>query len=183
MIYHAGDRTYKQLDYIGEGGMGKAMLAQDSVTGEVVVLKKIVCNTSADKKWAIEEARILRKLNCVNIIKYKNSFEHKSDYIIVQEYADAQDLQKFILEYPGERLSEDDILRIFSQIMLGIQYCHSPGVRVLHRDIKAQNIFLFRNGLVKLGDFGVSKQLGESVLAHTFVSLIHFGLIFMYGIR
>jgi len=57
-------------------------------------------------------------------------------------------------------LEEDEILSCFSQICLAIKHLHDR--KILHRDLKSQNIFLTKSGIVKLGDFGISK-----VLSHT----------------
>lgn len=57
----------------------------------------------------------------------------------------------------GERFSETEIFNWFVQICLALEYVH--GRKVLHRDLKTQNIFLTGNNTVKLGDFGISKVL------------------------
>ena len=165
-------KRYQRIDTknLGEGGMGQTMLAKDLETNKIVVLKR----AKGNQKWAIKEAQTLRKLDHPNIIKYLNSFQEGDEYIIVQEFADAMDLNKYMKEKHPNGLPEEEILKIFPQIMFGLQYCHSPAVRVLHRDIKAANIFLFRNGVVKLGDFGVSKELSLKNLTESFVGTPQF---------
>ena len=85
------------------------------------------------------------------------------------EYADGGDLQgkvkkmKQKKEATGSKscyIPEEEILRIFTQICLAIKHLHDR--KILHRDLKSQNIFLTKQGIVKLGDFGISK-----VLSHT----------------
>ena len=78
------------------------------------------------------------------------------------EYADGGDLQSKIKAAREEKkyLSEDEILNIFTQICLAIKHLHDR--KILHRDLKSQNIFLTKAGIVKLGDFGIAK-----VLSHT----------------
>lgn len=78
------------------------------------------------------------------------------------EFADGGDLQSKIKELKDSksRFSEDEILNIFTQIWLAIKHLHDR--KILHRDLKSQNIFLTKNGIVKLGDFGIAK-----VLSHT----------------
>lgn len=75
------------------------------------------------------------------------------------EYADGGDLSTKIknLKKDGQRFEENEIINYFSQICEGMKYCHDK--KLLHRDIKSQNIFLTSDGKVKIGDFGISKIL------------------------
>ncbi|XP_063475283.1 serine/threonine-protein kinase Nek5 isoform X4 [Symphalangus syndactylus] len=86
---------------------------------------------------------------------------------IVMEYCDGGDLMKRINRQRGVLFSEDQILGWFVQISLGLKHIHDR--KILHRDIKAQNIFLSKNGMVaKLGDFGIARVLNNSMeLART----------------
>ena len=59
------------------------------------------------------------------------------------------------MQQKGEYFDEAEIYDIFAQVCLGVKHCHEN--KVLHRDIKSQNIFLTQTGLVKLGDFGASR--------------------------
>uniref|UniRef100_A0A8D2GMX6 non-specific serine/threonine protein kinase n=1 Tax=Urocitellus parryii TaxID=9999 RepID=A0A8D2GMX6_UROPR len=85
------------------------------------------------------------------------------------EYCDGGDLAKRILRQRGVLFSEDQILGWFVQISLGLKHIHDR--KILHRDIKSQNIFLSKNGMVaKLGDFGIARVLNNSMeLARTCV--------------
>lgn len=85
------------------------------------------------------------------------------------EYCDGGDLMKRISRQRGVLFSEDQILSWFVQISLGLKHIHDR--KILHRDIKAQNIFLSKNGMVaKLGDFGIARVLNNSMeLAQTCV--------------
>ena len=75
------------------------------------------------------------------------------------EYAQNGSLEDLIRQRKAtnEPFSEDEILDFFTQICLAVKYIHNK--KILHRDIKDQNIFLSKNLMVKLGDFGVSKIL------------------------
>lgn len=73
------------------------------------------------------------------------------------EYWDVGDLAYFIRKKKGEYFTEDEIMHWFIQISMALDYIH--GRKVLHRDIKASNIFLTGNNTVKLGDFGISRVL------------------------
>lgn len=72
------------------------------------------------------------------------------------EFCEKGDLGKFIRQQRGW-IPEQKVLDIFIQVCLGLRYMHSK--RVLHRDIKAMNIFLKRGMTIRIGDFGVAKTL------------------------
>jgi NIMA (never in mitosis gene a)-related kinase len=79
------------------------------------------------------------------------------------EYADGGDLSDKVksVKNKGEYLSEDQILDYFTQMCLAIKHIHDR--KIIHRDLKAQNIFLEENGTIKLGDFGIAKVLEQTV--------------------
>uniref|UniRef100_A0A8C5EMQ8 non-specific serine/threonine protein kinase n=1 Tax=Gouania willdenowi TaxID=441366 RepID=A0A8C5EMQ8_GOUWI len=85
------------------------------------------------------------------------------------EYCDGGDLLKKINIQKGVPFNEDQIVKWFLQICLGLKHIHDQ--KILHRDIKSQNIFLTNGGMtVKLGDFGIAKLLNKTMeLARTLV--------------
>ena len=119
------------------------------------------------KKQIYNEASIMKKLFHPNVISFKDVFKDtKLDYFyIVMEYANDGDLSKKIKAQKqkifGEKyFSEEKIMQYFYQICRGLQYIHSKNI--IHRDIKSQNIFLMKNGKLKIGDFGIAKALTET---------------------
>lgn len=116
--------------------------------------------TDQEKKETLLEAKILEKLDHPNIIKFKEVFiakKPKYTLNIVTDYADGGDLSSKIKNQKGKCFSETQILDWFTQISLSIKHIHDK--KILHRDLKSQNIFLTANGMVKLGDFGIAKCL------------------------
>ena len=123
-----------------------------------------------DKQQIFNEANIMKKLNHPNIILFKEVINDvKLDYVyIVMEYADDGDLNKKIKSREKMKCSENDklfpeevILKYFIQICKGLNYIHSKNI--IHRDIKSQNIFLMKNGTIKIGDFGIAKTLTKTI--------------------
>lgn len=116
-----------------------------------------------EKKDTIKEAKILEVLNHPNIIRFKEVYKTKKGQLcIVMDYADGGDLASTIKKQPaGQYLTEDTILDWFTQICLAMKHCHDR--KILHRDLKSQNIFMTKSGLVKLGDFGIAKVLNSTV--------------------
>lgn len=102
------------------------------------------------------------------IVGYHASFSDSNNFYIVMEYANGGDLSQKIEEQEegGEKFSENEILKYFVQVLLAVRHLHSH--KILHRDLKPQNIFLTSQNIVKLGDFGIAKTLAaDENLAQT----------------
>ena len=153
---------YVPVKLLGEGSFGKAYLVENTQEKTYAVIKTIdIENMSeSERKEAYFEAKILQKLDHQNIIKFKDVFFMKKPKFtlhIVMDYADGGDLQSRIKSQKSKNFPENQILDWFTQICLAIKHIHDR--KILHRDIKSQNIFLTKHGLAKLGDFGISKCL------------------------
>ncbi|XP_040122930.1 serine/threonine-protein kinase Nek5 isoform X3 [Oryx dammah] len=160
---------YDMIKAIGEGAFGKAYLAKRKSDSEPCVIKEINFEKmpSQEKEASKKEVILLAKMKHPNIVTFFNSFQENNRLFIVMEYCDGGDLMKRIRRQRGVLFSEDQILSWFVQISLGLKHIHDR--KVLHRDIKAQNIFLSKNGMVaKLGDFGIARVLNNTMeLART----------------
>ncbi len=157
--------TYKSIKILGEGASGQAMLVRSNFPNRNYYVMKTILIENFDKdkkKKTLEEVKIIQKLNHPNIIKFHEVFYAKQPYEtlnIIQEYADGGDLYEKIQEMKekNKNFSENQILDWFTEIALALNHMHSK--HILHRDIKSQNIFLTKNNMIKLGDFGISKTL------------------------
>ncbi|NXI99034.1 NEK5 kinase, partial [Psophia crepitans] len=162
---------YEIIKKIGEGSFGKIFLAKGKVDNEQCVIKEISLTKMPvkDKEASQKEVILLAKMKHANIVAFYASLQEKSKLYIVMEYCDGGDLMKRIKMQHGVLFDEDQILSWFVQISLGLKHIHDK--KILHRDVKAQNIFLSNNGKVaKLGDFGIARQLNSSTeFAHTCV--------------
>lgn len=96
-------------------------------------------------KDSINEIKILKTLDCPQIIKYEESFVKKEHILIITEYADGGDLYQLIDRMKRQKTSmpEPKIVAIFHQLCLAIKYIHDK--KIMHRDLKTQNIFLTQN--------------------------------------
>uniref|UniRef100_A0A8C6DS49 non-specific serine/threonine protein kinase n=1 Tax=Moschus moschiferus TaxID=68415 RepID=A0A8C6DS49_MOSMO len=162
---------YDMIKAIGEGAFGKAYLAKRKSDSEHCVVKEINFEKmpSQEKEASKKEVILLAKMKHPNIVTFFSSFQENNRLFIVMEYCDGGDLMKRIRRQRGVLFSEDQILSWFVQISLGLKHIHDR--KVLHRDIKTQNIFLSKNGMVaKLGDFGIARVLNNTMeLARTCV--------------
>nr|KAG5709257.1 hypothetical protein BaRGS_018009 [Batillaria attramentaria] len=113
-----------------------------------------------------KEVAVLAQLKHPNIVTYIESFEEAGTLYIVMNYCAGGDLYSRINSQRGALFQEEQILMWFVQICLAIKHIHDR--KILHRDIKSQNIFLSSSGTVQLGDFGIAKVLNNTVeLART----------------
>lgn len=161
-------QTYSQIKQLGEGSYGKAFLVKCSLDSTFAVIKTMNLETLSEeaKKEAYKEAKILEKLDHSNIIKFIEVFRSNKPFStlnIVMEYADGGDLNKLIKEQKkdGSYFSEDKILNWFCQICLAVKHMHDK--KILHRDLKSGNMFLTKSGMIKVGDFGISKSLENTM--------------------
>ncbi|XP_064413013.1 serine/threonine-protein kinase Nek5 [Latimeria chalumnae] len=161
--------NYQVIRLIGEGAFGKAFLVQAKTDNKECVIKEINLTKMPlkEKENSKKEVSFLAKMKHPNIVTFLGSFEEKRNLYIVMEYCDGGDLMRRINQQQGILFEEDQILDWFVQICLGLKHIHDR--KVLHRDIKAQNIFLTNSGMVaKLGDFGIARMLNNTMeLAHT----------------
>ena len=160
--------NYKVLQQLGEGSFGKAFLCEKDSDGSLCVIKQILIEGMNEKEKAdvLNESNILAKLDHPNIIKFYDVFESKKPkhmINIVTEYADGGDLSEKIKERKNKNgnFTESEILDYFTQICLAIKHIHEK--KIIHRDLKSGNIFLMKNGFVKLGDFGIAKNFQRTI--------------------
>jgi len=132
--------------------------------GPLLVIKEVDLLDVDDKcrTEALSEAEVLQSLSHPNIIGYDDAFVCGERLCIVMEYADRGDLSASIerRRASGHRYHEREAMAVFSQLALALQYVHER--RVIHRDVKTQNVFLTSAKVVKLGDFGVARVLAAS---------------------
>ncbi|KAK7068357.1 Serine/threonine-protein kinase Nek4 [Halocaridina rubra] len=151
------------LRQIGRGSYGSVWLARRQSDDRNLVLKSVDLShlTSEQEESARQEVHILAGLKHPNIVSYKESFEQDHHLYLLMTYCEGGDLFTKIRHQNGALIPEQQIVRWLIQITMALQYLH--GHSILHRDLKTQNIFLTRSGLVKLGDFGIAKVLNSSL--------------------
>ncbi|XP_035180303.1 serine/threonine-protein kinase Nek1 isoform X5 [Oxyura jamaicensis] len=159
---------YIKVQKIGEGSFGKAILVKAKENSQQYVIKEINISKMSNKEReeSRREVAVLANMKHPNIVLYRESFEENGCLYIVMDYCEGGDLFKKINAQKGILFSEDQILDWFVQICLALKHIHDR--KILHRDIKSQNIFLTKDGTVQLGDFGIARVLNSTVeLART----------------
>jgi serine/threonine-protein kinase len=147
---------YTLLERVGRGGMGTVYKAHDPVLNRAVALKVISGEVEVGEELKarfFREARACDKLNHPNIIVVYDLGEDKNRLFIVMEFLEGDELKTIIAE--RRRLPIETKLGLMIQICDGLHYAHQHGV--IHRDVKPGNIFVLRNGQVRILDFGIAR--------------------------
>lgn len=153
---------YEKLDKLGEGTYATVYKGLSKVTGDVVALKEI--NLDAEEgapSTAIREISLMNKLRHNNIVRLHDVIHTEDKLLLVFEYMD-QDLKRFMEKHGRNGALDPPTIQSFMfQLLRGIAYCHEN--RVLHRDLKPQNLLINTKGELKLADFGLARAFGIPV--------------------
>ena len=154
---------YRIGNKLGEGAFRKVCVSQHKLSGHFVAIKclrKKELNKQVEcKKKVAQDMQILQHLTRnQNVVKLYDSFETASHLCFVMELCAGGDLLGFVRR--RKKLDETIAKFLFKQVAKGLAYCHRN--RVLHRDIKLENLLLDDEGTVKICDFGVSQLLNKA---------------------
>eukprot|EP00698_Gefionella_okellyi_P013099 TRINITY_DN3566_c0_g1_i1.p1 TRINITY_DN3566_c0_g1~~TRINITY_DN3566_c0_g1_i1.p1 ORF type:complete len:493 (-),score=151.02 TRINITY_DN3566_c0_g1_i1:20-1498(-) len=161
--------TFVKEKVIGKGSFGEASIVRSSIDNSRYVMKEISASHLSKKARleALNEIRILSALQHPHIVQYRSSFLHNKKVCIIMDYCQGGDLSRRVKTQTSP-FREEIILSWFTQICLGLKHVHDR--KILHRDLKTQNIFLTADGEIKLGDFGIAKALNDTMQqANTYV--------------
>jgi len=156
---------YIKIDKLGEGTYGVVYKAKNKETGEIVALKRIRLDSEDEGVpcTAIREISLLKELKHPNIVRLYDVIHTEKKLTLVFEYLD-QDLKKYIDDCGGA-ISKTTMKSFLYQLLRGIAFCHEH--RVLHRDLKPQNLLINRKGELKLADFGLARAFGIPVRSYS----------------
>ena len=161
---------FEILSKLGEGSFSGVFKVIRKSDNQIYALKQVKLRTlkQKEKENSLNEVRILASFNHPNIIAYKEAFidEPTNTLCIVMEIAEHGDLLKKITENKktGTFFPEEEIWQALVQITQGLKSLHDKNI--LHRDLKGANIFISKEGIMKLGDLNVSK-VNKKGLAYT----------------
>ena len=152
---------------LGDGAYSIVYKVRRRADNKTYALKKVKMKNLniKEKNNSLNEVRILASIKSPFVISYKEAFISPEDscLCLVMEYADRGDLYQKIVSFKKRRqlFEEADVWKIFIQITRGLKTLHD--LKILHRDFKSANIFLFSNGTAKIGDLNVSKVVYKGV--------------------
>lgn len=171
--------NYEVIQTIGKGNFGSITKIKRKSDNKVLVWKELDYGKMSEKEKSqiVAEVNILRELKHPNIVKYYDRIIDKKNtkIFIIMEFCEGGDIGQLIKKCKKnkEYIAEDVIWKIFTQIVMALYECHScskDGKKVLHRDLKPNNVFLDSENNVKLGDFGLARVLSnESCFAQSHV--------------
>uniref|UniRef100_A0A8C5HX22 non-specific serine/threonine protein kinase n=1 Tax=Gouania willdenowi TaxID=441366 RepID=A0A8C5HX22_GOUWI len=147
---HIGN--YRLLKTIGKGNFAKVKLARHVLTGREV------------RTFLFREVRIMKILNHPNIVKLFEVIETEKTLYLVMEYASGGEVFDYLVAHG--RMKEKEARAKFRQIVSAVQYCHQR--RIVHRDLKAENLLLDADMNIKIADFGFSNEFTVGSKLDTF---------------
>lgn len=157
---------YEFVKYLGGGGMSNVYLAKDKILNRDVAVKVINIPPYEKEKVVerfereVQNTTILSHSNVVNVLDVE---EDDNCYYLVMEYIEGPTLKEYLCK--EGKLSADEAVEMTLQILKGIAHAHHH--RIIHRDIKPQNILMTKNGTLKILDFGIARALSETALTET----------------
>jgi tRNA A-37 threonylcarbamoyl transferase component Bud32 len=154
------ESRYEILGELGRGGMGVVLQARDKRLGRVVALKRLPDNLRDHPtavKLFLREAQAIAALNHPNIVTLYDADQDEHGFYLTMEHLEGMPLHQLLRKH--RRLVPKDAARIGVQVASGLQYAHER--RVVHRDVKTANLFLTRERVVKIMDFGLAKVIEE----------------------
>ena len=164
---------YEIIMKIGSGGMADVYKAKDHVLNRLVAIKVLKQEYSTDatfvKKFRVE-AQSAAGLSHPNIVNVYDVGEDEGVYFIVMELVQGITLKNYI-DMKG-KLDIREALNISVQIASGLSAAHEN--RIIHRDIKPQNIIMSRDGKVKVTDFGIAKVADSTTVTTTAAGTVHY---------
>lgn len=163
---------YELLGEIGRGGMGIVYRALHPETGQFVAIKQLVLdNIAAEKRTEFKdrfkrEAYTIARLKHPNIVDVLDICVEGDSFYYVMEFLDGDSLRKDLIRRGG-KMSVEQLYPILAQVGEALSLAHS--MSIVHRDVKPDNIFILKNGVVKLTDFGIARaaEFEESNLTKT----------------
>ena len=162
---------YAKVEKVGEGTYGVVYKCRIKETNDFVALKKIRLENEDEgiPSTSIREISILKQLRHPNIVYLIDLIHGEKKLYLVFEYMD-HDLKRF-LDINNGPLSPELVKSYLFQILIAINFCHSK--RILHRDLKPQNLLIDKDGIIKVADFGLARSFGVPIktLTHEILTL------------
>lgn len=155
--------SYHKLEQLGEGSYATVYKGFSSLTNQIIALKEIRLQEEEGAPFtAIREASLLKGLRHANIVTLHDIIHTKETLTFVFEFVHT-DLSQYLEKHPGG-LSPFNVKLFLYQLLRGLGYCHER--RILHRDLKPQNLLISEIGELKLADFGLARA--KSIPSHTY---------------
>jgi len=159
---------FVKIEKIGEGTYGVVFKGKNTKTGEIVAMKKIRLESEGEgvPHTSIREISLLKELQHPNIVGIKDVLMQEAKLYLIFEFL-TMDLKKYMAtNVPKDGQMDPNLTKSYTyQLLQGMLFCHQR--RVLHRDMKPQNLLIDKNGCIKIADFGLARAFGIPVRVYT----------------
>ena len=148
---------YVIISKLGEGAYGTVYLAEDSKNNNIKVALKQLKGGTVEEGVPISclrEISLLKELSHINIVKLMDVIHLSSSITLVFEYVET-DLKELIKKYENKGLPSKLYKSLLYQLLKGIQNIHK--MKILHRDIKSENLLISKDNVLKITDFGLAR--------------------------
>jgi len=154
------EEVFEMLDVIGEGSYGLICTCRHTLQNKIYAIKFLEIEEN-DEGTLQKEMDILKECNeCIHTVQYFGCYLKENTLMIVMEYCEGGSVLD-LMQLCHKQLSEEQIAVICAHMLKGLIYLHSH--HIVHRDLKAGNVLLTRDGRAKLADFGVSAKLTKTI--------------------
>ena len=152
---------------LGKGDFSSVYLVKSNITNKVYAMKEIKSERYSNEKQKLEvqkEIKLLDNMDHPNVITYFSSFSENGNFYIITEYINGGSLEQLIniAKEKGKFVDEKKVWDFLVQILSGLTYLHENR-KIIHRDIKPDNILWDKDGNIKITDFGISAINREDV--------------------
>ncbi|MDW7667497.1 MAG: Stk1 family PASTA domain-containing Ser/Thr kinase [Bacillota bacterium] len=160
------NNRYEIIEKIGGGGMAEVYKARCRVLNRNVAIKVLRGEFVEDEEFISkfkDESQAAAKLNHNNIVNIYDTGLDGDIHYIVMEYVEGMTLKEYIKD--NKPLDIKESINIASQIAEALRHAHSN--KIIHRDIKPQNILITEEKLAKVGDFGIARAISEKTITNS----------------
>ncbi|MBX7244724.1 MAG: serine/threonine protein kinase [Candidatus Sumerlaeaceae bacterium] len=157
---------YEVVELVGRGGMGTVFKAVQQSLNRVVAIKMLSEELASDIEFRArfqQEATVVARMNHPNIVQVYDIEPHGHTFCIIMEYVEGKSLQSLIDQKAG--VSEQAVVSIGAQIARALDYAHA--MKVIHRDVKPDNILVTADGVAKITDFGIARFMESKFKTQT----------------
>uniref|UniRef100_A0A1I8GS61 Protein kinase domain-containing protein n=1 Tax=Macrostomum lignano TaxID=282301 RepID=A0A1I8GS61_9PLAT len=150
--------TWAREEKLGDGAFGEVFRARHQQSGQQAAIKQVSIDSDEDLMESMAEVSVLAKCSHANITRLMDAFLHSGKLWLCLEFCEFGALDSVMMEL-DRGLSESQIQFVCLEMTRALHYLHGNGI--IHRDLKAGNVLLTSDAVVKLADFGVS-AIGDS---------------------
>lgn len=148
--------SFEKIDKIGQGTYSNVYKARDTISGDIVALKKVRFDNLEPEsvRFMAREILILRRLDHPNVVKLEGLVTSRMSCSLYLVFKYMEHDLAGLAASPDIKFTEPQVKCYMHQLLSGLEHCHTRGV--LHRDIKGSNLLLDNTGTLKIADFGLA---------------------------